>query len=64
MPRMPYFLVFVTLACFTAALATSALLHALSVPPNHRFLAIYLTATAFGLFSVGILEAARQHLRR
>jgi hypothetical protein len=64
MPRTAYFLAIVTLVCLTAALATSALLHALSFPANGRLLAIYMTSTAFGLFVVGLLEVARHHLRR
>jgi hypothetical protein len=64
MPRTSYRLAIVTLACLTAALATSALVHALSIPPSNRLFIIYLTSLAFGLFVVGLMDTARQHLRR
>jgi hypothetical protein len=62
MPRVVYFVSIVTLACLTAALVTSAALHALSVPPDNRIVTRYLTSTAFGLFVVGLMESARRHL--
>jgi hypothetical protein len=64
MPRVVYFLSIVTLACLSAALVTSAALHALSIPSHNRLAIIYLAASAFGLFIVGLMEAARPHLRR
>jgi hypothetical protein len=64
MPRVVYFLSIVTLACLSAALVTSAVLRALSIPPHNRHAIIYLVASAFGLFVVGLMEAARPRLRR
>jgi hypothetical protein len=64
MPRTRYGLAIVVLACLTAALATSALVHALSIPPGNGLFIVYVTSLAFGLSVVGLMEMARQHLRR
>jgi hypothetical protein len=62
MPRVVYFVSIVALACLSAALVTSATLHALSVPSDNRIVTIYMMSTTFGLFVVGLMERARGHL--